>query len=262
MPPAEGPRRQPGDWYRSLPRWALEVHFGRGNVAVADRLPNFQRVYDLPERLIDSEHRERSLSRHKAQRELLRRAAGAAGVATLHDLADYYRMSPKEAAPRLAELVEAGEMRETEVEGWRAPAYMPIGVRLPREVSGTTLLSPFDPLVWFRPRTERLFDFHYRIEIYVPAKKRKWGYYVLPFLLGDRIVARVDLKADRKNGSLLVLASHPEESIEERCVIPALAAELRELADWLQLEKIKVSRRGPFARKLANYIRDAGIIRQ
>ena len=255
LPAFEGPKRRPGDWHRSMPRWALEYHFGSGKVAVADRLPNFQRVYDLPERLIDDEHRERSLTREESQRELLQRAASAFGIGTLHDLADYYRMSAKEAAPRVTELVEEGLLREVAVEGWSMPAYLAGSARAPRAIDGASLLSPFDPVVWYRPRAERLFDFHYRIEIYVPAKKRKWGYYVLPFLLDDRIVARVDLKADRKNKTLLVLASHPEESIDEERTIRELAKELGELAAWLKLERVKVSRRGPFARALAEEIR-------
>ena len=186
----------------------------------------------------------------------MRRAACASGIGTLHDLADYYRMSPRDAAPRLAELVESGEVRELEVEGWPAPAYISRSARVPRSLSAIALLSPFDPVVWFRPRAERLFDFHYRIEIYVPAKKRRWGYYVLPFLMGDRIVARVDLKADRRNCSLLVLATHREEHTDDAETILALAQELRSLADWLGLRKIKVSRRGTFARALADYVRD------
>jgi len=256
MPPFEGPKRRPGDWHRSMPRWALDYHFGCGAVAVADRLPNFQRVYDVPEKLIDAAHRERTLTRDAAQRELLRRAANASGVATLLDLADYYRMSAKEAAPRVDELVAAGDIREVEVESWSSPAYLARGAKAPHNIPAGSLLSPFDPVVWFRPRAERLFDFHYRIEIYVPAKKRKWGYYVLPFLLDDRIVARVDLKADRKNSTLLVLASHAEQGIDEERTIVALTAELRRLADWLRLENIRISRRGPFARKLADHARD------
>ena len=255
LPPVAGPKRKPGDWHRSLPRWALECHFGRGAVAVADRLPNFQRVYDLPERLIDVQHLERRVSRKDAQRELLRLAAESYGIATMRDLADYYRMSPREAAPRVAELVETGDVKEVGVEGWKEPGFLPKRARTPRKLSCSSLLSPFDPVVWFRPRAERLFDFHYRIEIYVPANKRKWGYYVLPFLLDDRIVARVDLKADRKGRVLLVLATHKEENIDEDRSVEHLAGELRSLAAWLDLERVKVSRRGPFARKLADCIK-------
>ncbi len=254
LPPVAGPKRRPGDWHRSLPRWALECHFGRGAVAVADRLPNFQRVYDLPERLIDAPHLERHVSRDDAQRELLRLAAESYGIATMRDLADYYRMSAREAAPRVAELVESGDVRQVEVEGWKAPGFLARDARAPRRLSCSSLLSPFDPVVWFRPRAERLFDFHYRIEIYVPANKRKWGYYVLPYLLDDRIVARVDLKADRKNKQLLVLATHKDENIDEDRSVEHLAEELKSLASWLKLERVKVSRRGPFARKLAECV--------
>ena len=155
-------------------------------------------------------------------------------------------MSPREAAPRLQELVQADELREVAVDGWREPAYLAPSACCPRSVSAASLLSPFDPLVWFRPRAERLFDFHYRIEIYVPAAKRRWGYYVLPFLLDDRIVARVDLKADRRNRTLLVLSAHAEADIDEQRSADELARELAALADWLGLDDIKV---GP-ARKL------------
>ena len=257
LPSFEGPKRRPGDWHRSVPRWALEYHFGKGNIAVADRLPNFQRVYDLPERLIDREHLMRTMSREQSQSELLRRASRAFGVATLKDLADYYRMSAKEAAPRVQELVEEGFLHAVDVEGWATPAYLAKGVKLPRTITCASLLSPFDPVVWYRPRAERLFGFHYRIEIYVPASKRKWGYYVLPFLLGDRIVARVDLKADRKNRTLLVLASHAEDAIDEARVVNALARELGQLAAWLGLERVKVSQRGLFARALDAAVRNA-----
>lgn len=250
LPQVAGPKRKPGDWHRSLPRWALEVHFGNGAVSVVDRLPNFQRVYDLPDRVIDEPHFSMKVSRHEGQRALLGRAAEAHGVATLHDLADYYRMSPKDAAPRVQELVEEGVLQLARVEGWQDPAYLHRKSRIPKAINARSLLSPFDPVVWFRPRVERLFDFHYRIEIYVPEHKRKWGYYVLPFLMDDRIVARVDLKADRQAGTLLVKAAHAEVGIDAEQVTAALATELRTLASWLELEKIKVSRKGAFARKL------------
>jgi uncharacterized protein YcaQ len=255
LPPLPGPKRKPGDWHRSLPRWALEFHFARGDLAVSHRLPNFQRVYDLPERIIPGEHLNASIDRDAAEREMLRRAAGALGVATLQDLADYFRMSPRLAAPRVAELVEEGALTTVEVENWAQPAYLSAAARLPRAIEGASLHSPFDPMVWYRPRAERLFDFHYRIEIYVPAAKRKWGYYVLPFRLGDRIVARVDLKADRQRGCLLVLAAHEEPGVSIAECADALADELRALSKWLSLETIQVCCRGEFARALAVALR-------
>jgi uncharacterized protein YcaQ len=255
LPPIPAPKRKAGDWHRSVPRWALEYHFGFGKLAVKERLSNFQRVYDLPERLIDAEHLNQTISRAHAQKELLLLAANSYGIATMRDLADYYRMSPHDAAPAVAQLVDEGAINEVEVEGWKDPAYLAPNARIPRKLSCSSLLSPFDPVVWFRPRAERLFNFHYRIEIYVPEKKRKWGYYVLPFLLDDRIVARVDLKADRKLKQLLVLATHKEDGIDEQKTIEHLAQELKSLAAWLGLERVKVSRRGPFARNLAAHMK-------
>jgi uncharacterized protein YcaQ len=251
LPPIKRPTSKPGDWKKSVARSALEYHFGHGNVSVADRLPNFQRVYDVPEKIIDEPHFSTSMSKTDAQRELLNRAARAFGVATVHDLADYYRMTAKDASPRIAELVDEGKLKPVEVESWKDPAYIHASARLPRSIACSSLLSPFDPVVWFRPRAERLFDFHYRIEIYVPEKKRKWGYYVLPFLLNDRIVGRVDLKADRKSGTLLVLSAHEEPDTDIAEASSALATELRSLANWLHLDKIKVSRRGAFCKALA-----------
>ena len=255
LPPLPGPKRRPGDWHRSIPRWALEYHFARGDVAVAQRLGNFQRVYDLPERLIPRDHLETSLDKAAADRAMLRRAAEALGVATLRDLADYFRMSPREASPRVEELVEEAALHRVEVENWGEPGYLANTAELPRAVEGASLLSPFDPIVWYRPRAERLFDFHYRIEIYVPASARKWGYYVLPFRLGDCIVARVDLKADRKTGRLLVLAAHEEPGVATGECADALAGELRALSEWLSLETIAVTRSGDFARTLRAALR-------
>ena len=251
LPPVEGPKRKPGDWHRSVPRWALEYHFGHGDLAVSKRLPNFQRVYDLPERVIPAPQRSREVTTEEAQRELLDRAAGALGVATLRDIADYYRMSPKEAAPRVAELVESGSLSTVTVQGWTEPAYLASSARVPRQIAGASLLSPFDPLVWYRPRAERLFEFHYRIEIYVPAGQRRWGYYVLPFRVGDKIVARVDLKADRAARRLRVLAAYEEDGIDRNRCAENLAVELRSLKDWLQLDEIDVTRNNDFARTLA-----------
>jgi uncharacterized protein YcaQ len=218
---------------------------------VADRLPNFQRVYDLPERVLHVEHLSRSVARSDAQRELLQRAATALGVSTLRDLADYFRMTPREAAPRVAELVENGDINPVSVDGWEEQAYLSADARLPRQISGASLLSPFDPVVWFRPRALRLFDFHYRIEIYVPASKRRWGYYVLPFRVGDQIVARVDLKADRQNRSLLVLAVHEESRMEQGACLEPLVDELHAMRSWLKLDAVCVTKNNGFSKKLA-----------
>jgi len=254
LPPLTAPKGKPGDWVRSVPRWALEIHFGHGNVSVAGRLPNFQRRYDLPEKLIDEPHFSSQLSREEAHRRLLELSARAHGVGTLHDLADYFRMSAREAAPRVQELLDAGILHPVQIESWDEPAYLHHQARVPRTLNGCSLLSPFDPVIWFRPRGERLFGFHYRIEIYTPAAKRKYGYYVLPFLLGDQIVARVDLKADRKNSTLLVQASYLESGADESRTAQALATELRALCDWLCLSDIEVAAKGNLAQSLVRSV--------
>jgi uncharacterized protein len=252
LPEREGiDRRIAGDWTGTVPRAALEAHFGRGLLAVAGRRPDFSRLFDLAERLIPPEHHGRQIPRDEAQRGLLRLAARSHGVGTADDLADYYRMPVREARPRLAELVEAGELHRVRVESWREPAYLHAEARLPRRIDAASLLSPFDPVVWYRPRVARLFDFEYRIEIFVPGPKRRWGYYVLPFLLGDRLVARVDLKADRSGRRLLVLAAHIEPHTKPAPVASALAAELSNLARWLDLDSIAVEKRGALAGPLA-----------
>jgi uncharacterized protein YcaQ len=245
-----GPVRNPGDWHRSIPRSALDYHFGTGRVAVTRRQANFQRVYDLAERVIPQEQLDRKLDKKSAQRELLRFAARAYGIATVRDLADYYRMPMPEVRPLVDELEEQGALIPVQVEGWSEAAWVADGIRVPGSIECSALLSPFDPVVWYRPRAERLFDFHYRIEIYVPESKRKWGYYVLPFLLDDRIVARVDLKADRTGKRLLVQSAHAEDGTDEAYVCSRLAQSLRDLAEWLGLESVKVARRGTFARRL------------
>jgi len=205
----------------------------------------------LPERIVPSQHLCATYDKDDAHREMLRRAARACGIAARNDLSDYFRMSPKDAAPRIDELVEAGELLLVDVEGWSAPGYLWSAAKLPRAIDGASLLSPFDPVVWYRPRAERLFGFHYRIEIYVPRTQRKWGYYVLPFRLGDRIAARVDLKADRKAGRLCVLSAHLEPGTEAAHCAAALATELTKLTRWLTLDTIDVQRNGDFTRQLA-----------
>lgn len=233
-----------------------EGHFARGALAVADRRgSDFARVYDLTERVVPPEHYRRDGSREESQRELLRLASHALGVGTAGDLADYYRIPVREARRHIAELVAARELREVRVEGWRDPAYLHPRARLPRRIEACALLSPFDPVVWHRPRVERLFEFDYLLEIWIPRAKRRWGYYVLPFLLGDRLVARVDLKADRENRRLLVPAAYLEPSADPGAVAVALATELRTLATWLGLDSVAVGRRGSFARALAAAVR-------
>lgn len=255
VPARPGPKRRPGDWHRSVPRLALEHHFGKGQLTVADRQPNFQRVYDLPERIIPEHHRSLQLSATAAQRRLLAQASAAFGIGTTQDLADYFRMRPTDAAPRLEELAEEGVLRKVRVAGWQEPTWLHCTARLPRRISANALLSPFDPLVWFRPRAERLFDFHYRIEIYVPEARRRFGYYVLPFLCDDALVARVDLKAERTKKELQVRAAHAEPGSATPAIATRLALELREVARWLQLETIRVGRKGDLARELRHAVR-------
>lgn len=248
--------RVPLTWYRTIQRAALETHFFRGHLCVAERRPNMARAFDLVERIVPSEHQERTIAREEQQRELLRRAARAHGVGTVADLADYYRMPVRIARQRIDELAENGDLVRVGVEGWREPAWMHPDTRLPQQINARSLLSPFDPVVWFRPRALRLFGLDYRIEIYVPEKQRRWGYYVLPFLLGKEIVARVDLKADRKAGVLRVPAAHLEPGSTRPRVAPALAAELRAVAAWLGLGSIAIGRHGDLADALRRAIKE------
>ena len=206
---------------------ALEALFHEGRLTAYRRSNDFARVYDLTERVIPAEHLAiPTPSEAEARKELLVRAAKHHGVATFEDLTDYHRQRNPPCRPLIAELVEEGRLVEASVEGWTKPAYVHPEAVMPRRVSARTLLSPFDPLVWNRDRVERLFGFRYRIEIYVPEAKREYGYYVLPFLLGDELVARVDLKADRRSGRLLVQSAFGEPGIHESDVADELAAEL------------------------------------
>jgi uncharacterized protein len=251
LPEPEGvPRRVPGSWLGTVPRVVLEAHFGRGALAVAERRAGFVRAYDLSDRVVPAAHHVREVGREEAERELLRRAARAHGIAAAADLADYYRMPIRESRPRLRELVEAGELVETRVEGWKEPAYLHRDARQ-APVAASALLSPFDPVVWYRPRALRVFGFDYRVEIFVPRAQRRYGFYVLPFLLGDRLSARVDLKADRQRRRLQVLGAWLEPRTHPGPVAQALAAELRQIAEWLELDAVAVERRGDLARRLA-----------
>ena len=257
--PTHTGRRLPGSWYGTVPRAVLEACFGRGQLAVTARRDNFSRVFDLAERVIPHEHYHHRLDRHESQRELLRIAARACGIGSAADLADYFRMKVGEATPRIDELVAAGDLEQVHVEGWREAAYVPRDTGTTATVGGATdthaLLSPFDPLIWFRPRTKRLFHFDYRFEIFVPAAKRKWGSYVLPFLMGERLAARVDVKSDRSTNRLVVPGAYLEAWADADAVAPALARELLVLAAWLGLDSVRVGRRGGFSGPLREALR-------
>jgi hypothetical protein len=230
---------------------ALEHLFFTGQVATARRV-NFERLYDITERVLpDHIQAVGPPAAADSQRELVRVAARALGVATEPDLGDYFRLPRAVSKARVAELVAAGELEEVQVEGWAAPAFLWPDARQPRRVEARALLSPFDSLIWFRQRTERLFDFRYRIEIYTPAAKRVYGYYVLPFLLGDRLVARVDLKSDRDRGTLLVQGAFAERGIDRGRVAAELGAELRLVATWLGLDRVQLVARGDLSGELA-----------
>jgi uncharacterized protein len=248
-------RRIKHSWYGTVPRVVLEAHFGRGLLAVAERRPNFARAFDLPERIVPDEHRSRRLPPAAAQRELLLRAARALGVAQTADLADYWRLPVAAAVPRVAELARAGALAPVHVEGWRSPAWTLPDAAVPDAITARALLSPFDPLIWFRARTRRLFHFDFRMEVFVPAPLRRWGIYVLPFLMGERLVARVDLKTDRTHRLLRVLGAFLEADARADEVAPALAAELHTLAAWLGLRGLAMGRRGNFARALGAALR-------
>jgi len=247
-------------WDWSDEKHALEWLFAAGLVTVAGRR-GFERLYDLPERVIPGEILQTVVSEAEALRGLLVHSAGALGVATEKDLRDYFRLDPVDSRQRLAELVEEGQLLSCRVQGWKQSAYCLPAPKVPRNVPASALLSPFDSLIWERARTERLFDFRYRLEIYTPQHKRVYGYYVLPFLHNERIAARVDVRAERANGCLAVHAVHEEEQGLDEPGMLALALNLRQMADWLGLQQVKLNCQRPSAARLrlAMLKMDAGL---
>lgn len=245
----EGAKGDGGWWGWSEEKRAFEWLFWAGRLTTHSRR-GFERLYDLPERVLPSMHAAPVPEPAEAHRELLRIAARALGIATATDLRDYFRLSPADMKGRIEELAEAGELLPVRVDGWSAPAYLHRDARLPRRIHARALLAPFDPLVWERSRAERLFGFRYRIEIYVPADKRQYGYYVLPFLLGDTIVARVDLRADRPAGVLRVIAAYAEPGAPADTAAE-LMDELRLMQGWLGLERMEVTPGGDLGPGLA-----------
>ena len=240
-----------GNWWGwSDGKRAVEYLFWAGELTAAGRR-GFERLYALPERVLpESVRNAKTPSREEAQRELMRIAARAHGVATEFDLRDYFRLGVADTKARLQELLEAGELEKVAVEGWKHDAYIVADAKIQREVAANALLSPFDSLIWMRPRTERLFGFHYRLAFYTPKHKRSHGYYVMPFLMGDRLVARVDLKSDRKKSRLLLLGGHAEPGIDPASIAPALSAQLKSLADWLDLDRVTFKSRTDLANAL------------
>ncbi len=249
------PRRQTGEWWdrRSTGRRALELLFGDG-VLSAWRSPNFERIYDLTERVIPAAVLEMPTPADEdAQKQLIALAARCLGVATEADLADYFWLRPQRARLLVAELVGEGRLLQVAVEGWPQPAYIAPGLRpRPPKRASATLVSPFDSLIWTRPRAERLFEFHYRIEIYVPGQLRTHGYYVMPLLLGDALVARLDLKSDRKGDGLLVVGAFAEPGQATGAVAEAALAELHRLREWLGLSSLLVGPKGDLAPRLTD----------
>lgn len=249
-------KKAPGGWWnRSSVKHACEWLFATGELTTGTRR-GFQRLYDLPERVLPREVLSAPpVDDEEAARQLMLRAATAHGIGTEPDLRDYYRLKPERSKVALEQLVSSGLVEPVEVRGWSHQAYRHVDAKTPRTVSGRALLSPFDPLIWRRERTERIFDFHYRIEIYVPEPKRIYGYYVFPFLLDGELVGRVDVKTDRAAGVLRAKGVFAEPGVDTGRVASEMAAELRTMATWLGLDSVAVGSRGELAKPVRAALR-------
>ena len=251
-----GGRSEGAWWGWSDAKRAVEVLFRQGRVAIAGRR-NFERLYDIPERVFPREVLQANpVEPSEAKKELLVRAARAMGVGTARHVAMYFHIPPAQAPVLFDELVEDGRLEQVTVEGWKQPGYIVPGARIPKSIRARAIVSPFDPLMWERRWTKAVFGFDYQIEIYVPAPKRIYGYYVLPFLMGENFAGRVDLKADRKTSILLVQAAYAEPGTEPMAVAEALAGELEAMAGWLGLGRIEVAEKGTLARTLRATVRN------
>ena len=238
-------------WNWNTGKLALEILFIEGRVTTAHRPSNFVRMYDLPERVIDRSYLDTpDLPREVAQSNLLVAAALSMGVATADDIGDYYRIRMPEVRPLIEQLVQEGRLIEVDVEGWDKLGYLHPDAKLPRKARGTALLSPFDNLIWYRPRVERIWDFHYRIEIYVPEPKRVYGYYVLPFLMDGDLVARVDLKTDRQESTLRVKGAFSEPGTDRDAIAAELTPEIERIAGWLDMSDVSVEPNGDLSTPL------------
>ncbi len=247
----ENGRGKGGWWGWSEVKEALELLFWQGRVTAAGRRKSFERLYDLPERVLPAEVLdEPTPTRSEALAGLVMMAAEAMGVASEGDLRSYFRLPVADMRRTLPELLEEGRLEQVSVAGWKQPAYLHPAARKPRRFHRNTLLSPFDSLVWDRNRCERLFGFHYRLEFYTPAEKRVFGYYVMPFLLGDQLIGRVDVKADRADRRLLVLGAWEEPGHAMQGAVEALWEALERLAAWLHLPAIHVTGPGDLAAAL------------
>ena len=245
-----GSQKKKGSWWSwSDTKIALEWLFWVGAVAVSHR-ENFTRFYDLSERVLPEEILGSALPANQAQRELILKASRHLGVATAEDLVDYHRLPKVEGKKRVGELAEDKLLREVVVEGWDRPGYLHPKTSFEKTTSRSVLLSPFDPLVWFRPRARRLFDFDYRLEIYIPAEKRIHGYYVLPFLDRNKLRARVDVKANSEKNILEVRGAYGEGRTVDQETAESLAHELQALASWRNLDGLKIGKRGNLANPL------------
>ena len=244
------PRGRKGPWWdRSDTKWVAEALWSAGVLTTATRV-GFARHYDLTERVLPADVVARDVDEGDAVRELTLRAATALGIGTEADLRDYFRLAARQVKPAIADLLDSGEIERVDVAGWAAPAYLRAGQIIPRKDRGTALLCPFDPLIFFRPRVERLFGFHYRIEIYTPAPRRQFGYYVWPLMVDGQLVGRVDLKADRITNTLHVGGAFAEDGHRHSQVAAALAGELRAMASWLGLDDVSVGERGDLVTEL------------